>query len=68
MQSGISWGYIGLVEGLVQRIRAERGERMDVIATGGLAPLFAGVPIFDHVDSDLNLWGLRLIYHLNRNK
>ena len=42
MQSGIYWGYIGLVEGLVQRIRAERGEPMDVIATGGLAPLFAG--------------------------
>src|SRR6195256_1346280 len=47
MQSGIYWGYIGLVEGLVQRIRAERGERMDVIATGGLAPLFAGASIID---------------------
>src|SRR6202045_4738108 len=68
MQSGIYWGYIGLVEGLVQRIRAERGERMDVIATGGLAQLFAGVSIIDHVDPDLTLWGLRLIYHRNRNK
>src|ERR1700746_2933751 len=41
MQSGIYWGYIGLVEGLVQRIRAKRGERMAVIATGGGSPLFA---------------------------
>jgi type III pantothenate kinase len=68
MQSGIYWGYTGLVEGLVQRIRAERGERMDVIATGGLAPLFAGVSIIDHVDPDLTLWGLRLIYHRNRDQ
>jgi type III pantothenate kinase len=52
----------------VQRIRAERGERMDVIATGGLAPLFAGASIIDRVDPDLNLWGLRLIYRQNRNK
>jgi type III pantothenate kinase len=68
MQSGIYWGYIGLIEGLVQRIRAERGEPMGVIATGGLAPLFAGTPIFDHVDPDLTLWGLRLIYRRNRDK
>jgi type III pantothenate kinase len=68
MQSGIYWGYIGLVEGLVQRIRAERGEPMDVIATGGLAPLFAGASIIEHVDPDLTLWGLQLIYRRNRNK
>jgi type III pantothenate kinase len=68
MQSGIYWGYIGLVEGLVQRIRAERGEPMHVIATGGLAPLFAEANIIDHVDPDLTLWGLRLIYRRNRNK
>jgi type III pantothenate kinase len=69
MQSGIYWGYIGLVEGLVKRIRAERGERMDVIATGGLAPLFAGATeIIDHVDPDLNLWGLHLIHRLNHKK
>jgi type III pantothenate kinase len=68
MQSGIYWGYIGLVEGLVRRIRAERGERMDVIATGGLAPLFAGASIIEHVDPDLTLWGLRLIYRQNCDK
>src|SRR3984893_18475402 len=68
MQSGIFWGYVGLVEGLVRRIRAERGERMDVIATGGLAPLFAGASIIEHVDPDLTLWGLRLIYRQNCDK
>src|SRR6267378_7095005 len=41
MHSGVFWGYIGLVEGIVQRIRAERGEAMEVIATGGLAPVLA---------------------------
>jgi type III pantothenate kinase len=69
MQSGIYWGYIGLVEGLVRRIRGERGEPMNVIATGGLAPLFAGATeIIDCVDPDLTLWGLRLIYQRNRDK
>ena len=42
MQSGIFWGYVGLVEGLVARIKAEFGAPMRVIATGGLAPLFDG--------------------------
>ena len=41
MQSGIYWGYVGLIEGLVARIKAEYGEPMTVIATGGLAPIFA---------------------------
>src|SRR5205823_307879 len=42
MQSGIYWGYIGLVEGLVGRIKNEFGAPMRTVATGGLAPLFAG--------------------------
>lgn len=67
MQSGIYWGYVGLVEGLVGRIKAEFGAAMAVIATGGLAPLFAGATeAIDKVDADLTLWGLRLIYQLNR--
>lgn len=69
MQSGVFWGYLGLVEGLVQRIRTERGEAMEVIATGGLAPVLAEeTDAIDHVDPDLTLWGLRLIYRRNRNK
>jgi type III pantothenate kinase len=69
MQSGVFWGYVGLIEGLVQRISAERGEEMEVIATGGLAPLVAeATGVINCVDPDLTLWGLRLIYRRNRNK
>jgi type III pantothenate kinase len=69
MQSGIYWGYIGLVEGLVGRIKTEFGGAMHTVATGGLAPLFAGaIDAIEHVDTDLTLWGLRLIYHRNANR
>ncbi len=69
MQSGVFWGYIGLIEGIVGRIRAERGEAMGVVGTGGLAPLFAGATdAIDTVDPDLTLWGLRLIYRCNSNR
>ena len=68
MQSGVFWGYVGLIEGLIRRIRDERGEKMGVVATGGLAPLFAGATdMIDKVDADLTLWGLRLIFRRNRN-
>jgi type III pantothenate kinase len=67
MQSGIFWGYVGLIEGLVARIRAEAGSVMPVLATGGLAPLFAGATsAIDQVDTDLTLTGLRLIHSRNR--
>jgi type III pantothenate kinase len=67
MQSGIFWGYVGLVEGLVERIKKEFGEPMKLIVTGGLAPLFDGaIEGIDHTDPDLTLWGLRLIYRRNR--
>jgi type III pantothenate kinase len=53
----------------VRRIREERKENMGVIATGGLAPLFAtATDIIETVDRDLTLWGLRLIYRHNTNK
>ena len=69
MQSGIYWGYVGLVEGLVGRIKTEFGAAMRTIATGGLAPLFDGATeAIDHVDPDLTLWGLRLIYRINRSR
>ena len=69
MQSGVFWGYVGLIEGLIRRIREERGEKMGVVATGGLAPLFAGATeMIDKVDPDLTLWGLRLIFRRNRNQ
>ncbi|MEH7827296.1 type III pantothenate kinase [Gemmobacter denitrificans] len=67
MQSGVYWGYIGLVEGIVRQIRAERDRPMKVIATGGLAPLFQqGTELFDSVEDDLTMHGLRLIHHYNK--
>lgn len=66
MQSGIFWGYIGLIEGLVHRIRGEFGQPMRVIATGGLAPLFSGATsVIEAVEPDLTLAGLRLIHERN---
>jgi type III pantothenate kinase len=69
MESGVFWGYVGMLEGLVRRIREERGEAMGTVATGGLAPLFANATdAIEKVDPDLTLWGLRLIYRRNRNR
>ena len=67
MQSGIYWGYVGLVEGLVARIKAEfSGPELKVVATGGLAPLFAeGTLAIGHIDPDLTLDGLRLLAERN---
>jgi type III pantothenate kinase len=63
MQSGIFWGYAGLIEGIVRRIKAELGGDVLVLATGGLAPLFAAECSFiDQVDELLTLKGLLLIH------
>ena len=67
MQSGVYWGYVGLLEGLVARIRDEVGEPMTVVATGGLAPLFKdATPAIDTVVPDLTLHGLMLLHRSNR--
>ncbi|HEY0276448.1 MAG TPA: type III pantothenate kinase [Paenirhodobacter sp.] len=67
MQSGIFWGYIGLVEGIVRQIRIEKDRPMKVIATGGLAPLFAqGTELFDFIEEDLTMRGLVLIHRHNK--
>ncbi|MEO0411290.1 MAG: type III pantothenate kinase [Pseudomonadota bacterium] len=66
MQSGVMWGYVGLLEGLVDRITAEFGAAMTVIATGGLAVVFeTQSQVIDHVDTDLTLRGLALIFERN---
>src|SRR5271166_1124605 len=66
MQSGIYWGYIGLIEGLLARIESEYGEKLKAIATGGLAPLFAeGTARFMAIAPDLTLDGLRLLSERN---
>jgi len=67
MQSGIIFGYVGLIEGIVARIQQELGEKAKVVATGGYAELIAKeTPIIDVVDPNLTLIGLRLIYLMNR--
>ena len=69
MQSGLILGYVGLIEGLVARIRAELGGQAKVIATGGLAPLLAQeTEVIELVDPMLTLQGLRLIYELNQDR
>jgi type III pantothenate kinase len=67
MRSGIYWGYVGLIEGLLARIEGEFGEPLKAIATGGLAPLFAeGTMKFTIIDPDLTLDGLRLLSLRNK--
>ena len=66
MQSGVFWGYIGLIEGLVTRIKAERDGPMTVVATGGVASLFHGATTsIDHFDSDLTIRGMLEIWRRN---
>ncbi len=67
IQSGIYWGYIGLIEGIIKRIRIERNHDFKVVATGGLAPLFdQGFDLFDTIEDDLTMHGLRLIHDYNK--
>lgn len=67
MLSGVYWGYVGLIEGLVARIKAEYGKDMKVVATGGLAPLFAGATgVIEHLDTDLTLRGLAETHRRNK--
>jgi len=69
MQSGVYWGYVGLIEGLVARMTAEIGAKPTVIATGGLAPLFMdATPIINHLDADLTVRGLVAIWRKNKPK
>ena len=66
MQSGVFWGYIGLIEGLITRIKAEWGQPMTVIGTGGVASLFEGATDkIDRFDPDLTLRGLLEIHRRN---
>ena len=67
IQSGVFWGYIGLIEGLIKKIRSEREVETKTVATGGLGPLFAReTNIFDHIDLDLTMHGMSVIYNYNQ--
>ncbi len=67
MQAGVFWGYIALIEGLVARIKAERGTSSTVVATGGVASLFHGATSsIDHFDPDLTIRGMLEIWRRNR--
>jgi len=67
MQSGIVFGYVGLIEGIVARIQKELKEKAKVVATGGYAELIAKeTTVIDVVNPDLTLIGLRLIYKMNK--
>ena len=67
LQSGLVYGYVGLVEGMVARLKVELGAEAMVIATGDRAEIIApNTTCLDRIDPDLTLMGLRLIYEMNR--
>lgn len=69
MQSGVFWGYIGLIEGLITRIKSEWDRPMTVVGTGGVASLFHGATTsIDHFDPDLTIRGMLEIWRRNSTK
>lgn len=69
MQSGIFYGYVGQVEGIVSRMKSQFNQEPTVVATGGLASLIADeASVIDHVDPFLTLKGLQLIYLRNNER
>ncbi|MEL7459423.1 MAG: type III pantothenate kinase [Pseudomonadota bacterium] len=68
MQSGVYWGYVGLVREIAARIKAEYDRPMKVIGTGGLAPLFQDAyTLFDMIEDDLTMHGLTVIHRFNKD-
>lgn len=69
MQSGLVFGYVSMVEGMVARFRAELGEATTVVGTGGLAPIIAReTTIIDHIEPWLTLDGIRIIYESQQRR
>ena len=67
MESGMFYGYVGLIDGIVGRIKKEFGGPMKVVATGGLATLYAKASeVIDETAEDLTIFGLLRIYRMNR--
>ncbi|WP_107495242.1 type III pantothenate kinase [Thalassobius sp. I31.1] len=68
IQSGVFWGYSGLISGLIEKIKTEYGQPMKVVATGGLAPLFEQAETgFDTIEDDLTMHGLVVIHKYNKD-
>jgi type III pantothenate kinase len=66
IQSGFYWGYVGLVEGIIRKMKREFGAVRSVVATGGLAPVIVkDCPSIDAVNENLTLEGLRILYEMN---
>ncbi|MEM8980185.1 MAG: type III pantothenate kinase [Pseudomonadota bacterium] len=69
MQSGVFWGYVGLINGITEQIKRERGRDMKFVSTGGLAPLFQqGHALFDAFEDNLTMHGLTVIHDFNKEK
>jgi type III pantothenate kinase len=69
LQAGLVLGYAGLVTGLVDRFKGELGQEAKVIGTGGLVNIISKeADIFDAINQDLTLIGLRLVYNMNQPK
>lgn len=69
MQSGLIFGWAGLIEGIVNRIQAELGEKATVVATGGYAGIIAKeTKAIDEVNPNLTLIGIKVIHDLNREQ
>ena len=67
MQSGVFWGYVGLIDGLIEKIKSEDDRPFTVIGTGGVASLFEGASeLIDHYDANLTINGLYEIWKLNK--
>ncbi|GAA6190533.1 type III pantothenate kinase [Phaeobacter gallaeciensis] len=67
MQSGVFWGYVGLVREICTRIKEEHERPMKIVSTGGLAPLFQQtVDLFDAFEDDLTMHGLTVIHRYNK--
>jgi type III pantothenate kinase len=67
MNAGVIYGYAGLVDGIVGRMKREFGYQVKVLATGGIAPLVAGESsVIDSLEEHLTLEGMQIIYERNR--
>nr|MCS5606588.1 pantothenate kinase [Alphaproteobacteria bacterium] len=67
MHSGVFWGYVGLIEGIVGRIQDEFGKPMKILSTGGLAPVFEGATnVIEAIIPNITMLGLREIYRRSR--